>query len=214
VVRQARQSKDFLLLTALLMYMQVLRAQPSPADYIRLDMRYYTENGERYLGTSPELITTRGDAISQAMVKYPRRFRYLLLNRSAFQGIYEGLYPDTVRINHLYTASLQKDPEFVRAFQLLCAPFSGKTTDTVRFTRSELLQVAARFFYCEAVTTGLQIRSSICIGRNGLSSLLVTDDQAVLEAFCFEAIFETYYPQPGQKNVFVNNFLSYIENVQ
>ncbi len=186
-------------------------AQSGIQRYVRLHMQYYRENGERYLGVSPELVTTGNDTLARAMTKYPRRFRYILMNKTRFQGIYEKYYPDTTKINRLFTDSLSMDGSFMRAFDLLSAPFTGVKLPVARFSREQLIQVAARFFYCQSVRPDSSIASAICIGRNGLERLNVSPDQAVLEAFCFEAIFEKYYTAPGIKHLFVAHFLSSVE---
>jgi hypothetical protein len=188
-----------------------LAGQPDPATYIRLSMRYYQEEGERYLGVSPELISSGRDVLSQAMQKYPRRFRYVLMNKTRFQGIYEKYYPDTIRINRLFTDSLRMDASFMRVYGLLAAPFTGKKNPSVRFSQQQLMAVAARFFYCQSVRSDSGIASAICVGRNGLNELSSFPDQSLLEAFCFEAIFEKYYVSPGVKNLFITRFLSFIE---
>jgi hypothetical protein len=181
------------------------------AGRIGLDLRYYEEDGQRYLGVSPVLFTEKKDGLSEAMKKYPRRFRYLLMNKTRFQGIYEKYYPDTLRINRLYTDSLAGDSIFLVPYLQMISPFTGKPATAVQFRLPELMQVAARFFYCQSVNPDYSIASTICIGRNGLEDLLISADQALLEAFCFEAIFEKYYDKPGQKTLFIRHFLSYIK---
>lgn len=187
-----------------------LFAQADIADHIRLDIRYYMEDGESYLGVSPELKIISGDPLSQGMTRYPRRFRYLLLNKTRFQNIYEKYYPDTLKINKLFTDSLMMDQQFVNWYGQLSSPFTGATVSTLRFSRKQLMQVASKFFYCQAVRADSSIASTICIGRNGLDGLPRTPDLTLLEAFCFEAIFERYYSNPGVKSQFIENFLGHI----
>lgn len=184
------------------------------ASHIGLDIRYYEEERERYLGVSPVLITSKNDAISQAMKKYPRRFRYLLMNYTRFQGAYEQYYPDTIRINRLYTQSLAADTSFLRFYKHLISPFTEKQPVRLRFSLQQMMQVAARFFYCQSLSGDQRIISTICIGRNGLEELSVSTNQPLLEAFCFEAIFEKYYDENGKKNIFIGNFLSYISEAE
>ncbi|WP_028788185.1 hypothetical protein [Terrimonas ferruginea] len=196
-----------------------LQASPSTAQadlhrYIRLHIQYYQEDGERYLGVSPELVTSGTDLLSAAMKKYPRRFRYVLLNKTRFQGIYEKYYPDTIRINRLFTDTLAHDSSFMRVFTQLSQPFIKKENRPVSFTREQMMKVAARFFYCQSVRNDTTISTTICIGRNGLTNLDTGEDQALLEAFCFEAIFEKYYQSPGVRNQFIKNFLTYVEEGQ
>jgi hypothetical protein len=184
------------------------------ASHIGLDMRYYEEEGQRYLGVSPVLLTSKNDATSEAMKKYPKRFRYLLMNYTKFQGIYEQYYPDTIRINRLYTQSFAADTSFLRFYKHLISPFIKKQSAPIRFSRQQMMQVAARFFYCQSLSGDKRIISTICIGRNGLEELSIGVDQPVLEAFCFEAIFEKYYDNTGKKNAFIGNFLSYISEAE
>ncbi len=184
------------------------------SSHIGLDIRYYEEDGERYLGVSPVLITSENDVISQAMKKYPRRFRYLLMNYTKFQGVYEQYYPDTIRINRLYTQSLAADTSFIQFYKKTTSPFTEKQPVPIRFSLQQMMQVAARFFYCQSLLGDQRIVSTICIGRNGLENLSVSNNQPLLEAFCFEAIFEKYYDKNGKKNIFIGNFLSYIHEAE
>jgi hypothetical protein len=47
----------------------------------------------------------------------------------------------------------------------------------------------------------------ICVGLNGISEISTTRDCTVLEAFCFEAIFENLKGNPN----FIKNFNSYLD---
>lgn len=192
----------------------VSTAQPDLQKYVRLHIQYYDEDGERYLGVSPELITSGIDSLSGGMKKHPRRFRYVLLNKTRFQGIYEKYYPDTVKINRLFTDTLARDPSFMRVFGQLSQPFIRKENSAVSFTKEQMMKVAARFFYCQSVRNDGTIATTICIGRNGLADLVTGEDQDLLEAFCFEAIFEKYNQSPGVKSQFIKNFLAYVEEGQ
>jgi hypothetical protein len=189
----------------------VSTAQADLHRYVRLHIQYYDEDGERYLGVSPELVTSGTDSLSSGMKEYPRRFRYVLLNKTRFQGIYEKYYPDTVKINRLFTDTLARDPSFMRVFGQLSQPFLKKENNPVRFTKEQMMKVAARFFYCQSVRNDSTIATTICIGRNGLTDLVTGEDQDLLEAFCFEAIFEKYDQSPGVKSQFIKNFLTYVK---
>ncbi|MBO9659381.1 MAG: hypothetical protein J7527_11205 [Chitinophagaceae bacterium] len=204
-------------LSAILLTFITLQSAAQNADltgYVGLDVRYYQEEGARYLGVSPVLITSKNDAISQAMKKYPRRFRYLLMNYTKFQGVYEQYYPDTIGINRLYTQNLAADTSFLRFYKYIINPFTQKQPEALRFSLQQMMQVAARFFYCQSLSDDQRVISTICIGRNGLKELSVSTDQPLLEAFCFEAIFEKYYDKNGKKNIFIGNFLSCISEAE
>lgn len=201
--------KIFGLLAGLFMFSGAF-SQIRLADYIRLDIRYYVEEGERYLGVSPELISGGNDSLSRAIWRYPRRFRYLIQNYTRFIDRYEKYYPDTLLINRLYIDSISADTEFNQHFRQLAAAFTGEKIIPV-FTVGQVLHVAARFFYCEYVRPDSSLASSICIGRNGLKELTSATDLTLVEAICFEAIFERFYSSPGIRNLFINNFLQTVK---
>lgn len=181
------------------------------SDYIRLNVQEYQEVGQKYLGVSPEMKTTAPGSVGEAIARFPRRFHYILQNKSSFQNMYEKLYPDTARINQLYTASLLADTLFMKYFNQLIAPFSEQPAAVTKFSQIELMQVASRFFYCDAVKKDATISSHICITLNGLQGITFTKDYTLLEAFAFEAIFENYYTPDKKRNLFITNFLTYIK---
>lgn len=179
-------------------------AQVNPGDYFYLNVQYYTEGEEKHLGVSPEIRPTAPGNLGRAMNKYPRRFRYILLNKSHFQNHYDSLYPDTIRINRLYTTALSKDSLFVRYFNWLARPFIRPDMEREKYNGNELMLVAARFFSCDGVRKDSTISSHICINLNGLKDAGFAKDYTLLEAFCFEAIFESL------DKGFVENFKRYI----
>jgi hypothetical protein len=200
----------FLLFCALATQLSTISAQINLGDYIRLNVRYYEESGEKYLGVSPEIRASAHDKLGQGIRQYPRRFRYILFNRSHFQNIYEPLYPDTNRINRLYIDALSKDSLFVYYFNKLANPFLHPEIKKEKYTTNELMLVAARFFYCDGVRKDSTIASHICINLNGLKDAAFPKDYTLLEAFCFEAIFENLKTTDDKPNVFVENFKAYI----
>lgn len=202
--------KRLLLFFLLATHLPAVFAQVNPGDYIRLNVQYYDEGGEKYLGVSPELRTSAPGKLGQAIRQYQRRFRYILLNKSSFQNIYEPLYPDTNRINRLYADALSKDSLFMSYFNGLASTFIHPEIKKEKYTISELMMVAARFFYCEAVRKDSTITSRICINLNGLKDVSFAKDYTILEAFCFETIFENFRTAGDQPNLFVQNFKTYI----
>lgn len=202
--------KLFSLLFMMVTHFSIISAQVNLDDYIRLNVQYYEEGGERYLGVSPEVRTSAPGKLGQAIRQYPRRFRYVLLNRSQFQNLYEALYPDTNRINRLYTGTLSKDSLFMSYFNTLADPFLHQKIKKENYTIAELMLVAALFFYCDAVREDSTIASHICINLNGLKEASFSKDYTLLEAFCFEAIFENFRTTDDKLSLFVENFKSYI----
>ena len=206
--------KLFILLFFLVAHVFIASAQINLNDYIRLHIQYYEEDGEKYLGVSPEIRTSAPGKLGQAMRQYPRRFRYILLNKSHFQNTYEPLYPDTGKINRLYTDALSKDSLFVFYFNRLAAPFLHPEIKKEKYTRAELMMVAARFFYCDGVRKDSRITSHICINLNGLKDASFSKNYTLLEAFCFEAIFENLRTTDDKPNRFVENFKAYIREAE
>lgn len=205
--------KIFLLVFAIIVAPFPLIAQTrlDPGDYFRLDVRKYAEDGESYIGVSPEIRNGIKGPLASAMAKYPRRFRYLLLNRSVFNGQYDQLYPDTNRINQLYKQSLARDARFKEAFEALARPFTDPSATRATFGIDEMMKVAARFFYCDGMAKDSSIQSHICINLNGLKPGSFTKDLFLLEAFCFEAIFANYRTAGNQEAPFVTNFKKHIK---
>lgn len=204
--------KPFLLFVFLGIQFLTVTGQPKPGDYFRLNMQYYTEEGgEKYLGVSPELKASSPGQLGKAMQKYPRRFRYILLNKNRFQNTYEALYPDTIKINQLYAEALTKDSLFMSYFSKLADPFAGSVLKKEAYSIDEMMMVAARFFYCSGIRADSTITSSICISLNGLSDVSFHKDYTLLEAFCFEAIFENIKTADGKSHQFVENFKTYIK---
>lgn len=203
--------KLFLLLFFLGAPFSNLPAQVNIGDYIRLNVQYYEEGGEKYLGVSPELRTSAPGKLGQGMRQYPRRFRYILLNRSHFQNTYEALFPDTSRINRLYADALSKDSLFMSYFNRLADPFLYQEIKKEKYTIDELMMIAARFFYCDGVRIDSTIASHICITLNGLKDVSFSKDYTLLEAFCFETIFENFRTADDKLNLFIENFKAYIQ---
>lgn len=198
------------LLFLMVTHFSIISAQVNLSDYFWLNIQYYKEGEEKYLGVSPELKVSAPGKLGQAMRQYPRRFRYFLINKSHFQNIYEPLYPDTNRINRLYIDALSKDSLFVYYFNKLANPFLHPEIKKEKYTIAELMLVAARFFYCDGVRKDSTIASHICINLNGLKDAAFPKDYTLLEAFCFEAIFENLKTTDDKPNIFVENFKAYI----
>lgn len=202
--------KFLLLLFILVFQCFSIAAQVSLGDFVRLNVQYYEEGGERYLGVSPELKANGTGLLGQAIRLYPRRFKYILLNKSHFQNVYEAYYPDTARINQMYIDALSKDSLFVRYFNGLANPFLDARIKKEKYVVDELMVVAARFFYCDRINEDSTIGSHICINLNGIKDTLFPKDYTFLEAFCFEAIFENLRTADNRPGPFVENFKAYI----
>jgi hypothetical protein len=125
--------------------------------------------------------------------------------------MYDKLYPDTNRINKLYTDSISNDQNFVSYFTDLKNALTSGVIQKSRFSKTDLMTVASKFFYCDGLKPDSTISSHICIALNGVAEAKWNKDYTLLEAFCFEAIFENYYIKDKIRNKFVDNFVKYIK---
>lgn len=204
----------FCLLLLLLGYREPVKAQPDLSSYIELKAGLFEEEGEKYLDFSPRIKASAGDHLSQQLIRYHRRFDYLLKNRTRFQNRYDSLYPDTARIDALYLASLQADTAFRGYWMAMTNPFLSGSMKKERYSMEELMQTASVFFYCNGIRNDSSVSSHICIVLNGTAGLKQDRDRTLLEAFCFEAIFSGYDQTGGNRPKYVENFLQYIRNAE
>lgn len=180
--------------------------------YIELKAEKYQEAEGEYVGVSPAVKENVTDEIGKFMATYPRRFRYLLANNNSFQGL-DRFYPDVLKMNQLYLDKVKADNKFVSHFQKLITPINKKSFRRDTYTKKELMKVASRFFFCDSVKADKSIGSHICIALNGLKEAQFDKDYTILEAFCFEAIFEAIEAKAPARTKVVENFLNYIEEV-
>jgi hypothetical protein len=130
--------------------------------------------------------------------EYNRRFEYLLINVSEIHFLQKAerrkeiwdLYPDTTKLKRLYLNEYIQDEKLSNYFELTkTAIWNENFEATITFTIDELLDVASKFFYCDKVFPDSTIQSHVCIGLNGISEANWSKDYKLLEAFCYEAIF-------------------------
>lgn len=181
------------------------------SKYIELKVEQYEEDNEKYIGVSPKIKDKLSGKEGKLINKYHRRFDYLLQNKTQFQGIYDKLYPDTNKINILYIDSISNDSNFVSYFTDFNKALTSNVVKKSKFSKAELMTVASKFFYCDGIKPDSTISSHICIALNGVTEAKWSKDYTLLEAFCFEAIFENYYVKDKIRNKFVDNFVKYIK---
>lgn len=158
------------------------------------------------LSVYPALRTNGTGKVADALRSNNRRFEYLLQNYTSFKG-YDFLYPDTIQINELYLDTLSQNKLFLKYLDQSLRPFKVKAPIKVSYSKKEVLDVASRFFYCDRVMPDTSIYWHVCIGLNGIRDTKWDKDYALLEAFCFEAIFN-YLTDPS-KAEFMSSFISH-----
>lgn len=139
--------------------------------------------------------------------QFSGRFEYLLINVSAIhlpenfekRNVIWSLYPDTIKLKKLYLYEYIQDEKLNNYFEKTNAAINDKKFNTeIIFTSKELMEVASKFFYCDKVFPDTTIQSHICIGLNGVSEANWSKDYRLLEAFCFEGIFNDLNKEVSQ----------------
>ncbi len=145
--------------------------------YITLEVEKIDYDGKVVEYVSPKFIDNN-DSISKKINKYPRRFRYLLTNKTNLETI-SKVMPDSVKAMAMFRAEInskQFKDYFYKTF------YAQKE----KFTEKELMNIASKFFLAEKYKNTFGIRT--CISINGLSDENKRDF-TLLEAVVFEAIF-------------------------
>jgi hypothetical protein len=178
--------------------------------YFELKAEKYTEEDGEYVGISPAIREYVNDKTGIFIATHPRRFRYVLMNRTNFKGL-DSYYPDKKKINDLYLANLAADKNFAQYFRVMTGPSTDRKTGTIKISTNELMRVASKFFFCSSVKPDRSINPYICISLNGVKEAQFEKDMTVVESICFEAIFEAIDAARPKRTVFVENFIRYID---
>lgn len=158
------------------------------------------------------VIAKTTDSISLFMNKYSRRFEYVVMNKTGAifrDSTFQNLFPDTIQMSKIYCEKLGNDKAtltYLNAFINPCK--EGKKH--LKYTQLELMEVASRFFLCDRINPDTTIFWHVCIGINGQNEAGWLKDFTLLEAFCFEAIFDGLQSNNREKSVFMNNFINYV----
>jgi hypothetical protein len=170
-------------------------------EYIIIKLYPYEFENEMRAAVMPEL---KADS---ELMKFKRRFEYLLINIPEihlFEKMEERaeigkLYPDTTEIKRLYLEKYAQDKRLVGYFEETIAPITNPNFEIKKtYTLDELMEVASKFFYCEKVLPDTSIQARVCVGLNGVKEANWEEDYTLLEAFCYEAIFNEFDSDDGQ----------------
>lgn len=182
-------------------------------QYIQVKGEERTYQGQIYKNIYPQIVTGKDDPLSQFMNKFSRRFEYVLMNRTEHvfrDSIFQGLFPDTNQMSLIYCNQVAANVQVMDYINSLSFPDEVKTK--MVFSEEELLKVASRFFLCDAVNPDTSIYWHVCIGLNGQEAEGWQKDYTLLEAFCFEAIFDGLSDK--RKATFMNNFIAYVKQAE
>lgn len=139
---------------------------------------------------------------SSSLYSFYRRFDYLLLNvpkihqedqNEKRSELWLQNKCDTNQLIKSYMESYKRDRKLNRYFKTTTtyvAQSAKKEPPT--YTIVELMEVASKFFYCHNVLADTTIQAHVCVGLNGVEEAKWKRDYTLLEAFCYEAIFNDF----------------------
>lgn len=163
----------------------------------QIEVRVYPNTNEMNGGATAMVELAK----SSPLWNYHRRFDYLILNTPAIHAPENGkwrsdlfaLYPDTVALKKAYVSALTDDTVLQTYFQTTQkAIWNPHSTVKAKYDRKTLFEVASRFFYCDKVNSDSTVQAHVCIGLNGQRESNWQKDYTLLEAFCYEAIFNDF----------------------
>jgi hypothetical protein len=170
-------------------------------DYVTIKIYPYEHENKMKASAMPEL-----KANSELMM-YSRRFEYLLINipeihlpgTSEERNEIFNLYPDTLEMKRRYLEKYVQDKKLAEYFEETIAPITNPDTEINKtYTVDELMEVASKFFYCDEIAPDTSIQAHVCVGLNGVKEANWVKDYTLLEAFCYEGIFNDFDRENSQ----------------
>jgi len=161
------------------------------ADYVAVEVPDYTKP-RRWMAQA----TIRRDNKEHSakfVAAHAHRFEYILFNHvdSMPWKMHEIKIAqmDSMAAGKHLALFLNSNKKFRNYFAIL-ANAQPNAADTVSFSAKEMMKIAARFFKADRVQRrDTSIGGHVCLGINGQKELKSARDYALLEAFCFEAVF-------------------------
>jgi hypothetical protein len=158
-------------------------------------------NGKEVKYVTPQITTVENDATSIFINKYRNRFEYICLNKIDSISRFAQYFPNTQKIDSEFCNYINETAKFKEYINVLL----NKNQQKIEFTYGQMMKIASRFFLCDRINEkDSSIGYHICIGINGQKELKSDLDYTILEAFCFEAIFDALSNQ--ETPLFVRNF--------
>jgi uncharacterized protein YqfB (UPF0267 family) len=162
---------------------------------VDIEVYTYEEDGKTLAAAMPKLSS------DSELNPYRMRFDYLLINvpeihspsKAKLRKEIWSFYPDTIKLKRLYLKEYIKDERLRNYFEISKSAISNKPSKSeINFATDELMEVASKFFYCDQVFADTTVQSHVCIGLNGVSEAHWEKDYTLLEAFCYEGIFNDF----------------------
>jgi hypothetical protein len=161
-------------------------------DNVTIVVSTYKSENKTKVSAMPEI--KKGSEL----MNYKKRFEYLLINVSEIHSPSKAkerddiwkFYPDTTELKRLYLNKYIEDKKLVSYFEETAKYIKNtKVASKISFTQDELMEVASKFFYCDKVMPDTIVQAHICVGLNGVKEAKWEKDYTLLQAFCYEAIF-------------------------
>lgn len=195
-------------------FSSIVAAQPLDfCNYFSLSVKEIEYDGEKLQTYSPDYIQIKNDKYCKFINKHQLRFDYIFFqNASKFKGI-ASYFPDTTKIHQEFCRQiLQQGKTALYLLHLSPEDITQIHTATDTFTVEEMMQVTAKFFYCDGINTqDTTIQTHVCVGINGTDDLKLSKDVTLLEAFSIEAIF--HYLQKNKTPEFYTDFITYQQRI-
>ncbi|MDX2361763.1 MAG: hypothetical protein QNK23_13220 [Crocinitomicaceae bacterium] len=164
-------------------------------DNVCIKIYPYEDANEMRASAMPEL---KADS---ELMRYRRRLEYLLINvpeihlpeKAEQRNEIWNLFPDTTKLKRLYLNKYIQDKKLAEYFGETFAPINDTNLEiTKTYTVDELMEVASKFFYCDKIFQDTTVQAHVCVGLNGIKEANWDNDYTLLEAFCYEAIFNDF----------------------
>jgi len=190
----------YLYFLILILFVSCKTNQSIIKKHVVIVVQTYEKEGELKASAMPSLRSESN------LNEYSQRFEYLLINVPAIHSLdHAGIrkeiwnfYPDTIKLKRLYIKEFIQDEKLENYFKLTSEAINNKNfAIKITFTKDELMEVASKFFYCDQVFADTTIQSHVCIGLNGISEANWEKDYILLEAFCYEGIFNDFNKEPS-----------------
>lgn len=188
-----------------------LAQQIDLCDYFSVSVTQMLIKGEQKTLVSTVINSSEDTDFGKELKAHPLRYDYLLTRIFRNDSSLKTLFPDSPKIQKLFCRQLKEPSPFRNNFELICPTnFLSKPRKSEQFTLPEMMFVASRFFYCNKVNKDTAIIPKICVGINGIKEMNSSKDLAALEAFVFEAIFNSM--QENSEPEFLLDFTQGIQN--
>lgn len=189
---------------------------PELSNYFGISGQKYDRDGEERVSIYPIVKNYTEDATGRFISRHSRRFEYLLVNRVDVKNqvqTYKKMFPDTVKISKMYADHLAQSDSFLTYLNTFLAPMQEPANQQeIVYSEAELMDVASKFFFCDRVRPDSTIGMHVCIGLNGVKEAKWSKDYTLLEAFCFEAIFENLFNDNDEDDGFMDSSSAYKKN--